>query len=132
MGKNEEIRKPTFNQTTDNIERRRWILNQLRKGKLPKRVIDEVQERYSLAPSTAYNVVYECNAELNKSLKDLSDDAANYLLKTLQGIVEDSLEEKDRKSALKSLELISKITKSNDESPKIDINFGFNFTDEGK
>jgi len=108
-------------------ERSIFVLTKFKKGWLPKDVIEEVIDRYSLAPSTAKNFVYDLHAEYKKSLKDLSDDAASYCLGTLQGIVSDSLEEGDRNSALRAIDQIQKVTKVGGDDNKVDLNIRFDF-----
>ncbi len=113
-------------------ERKKFITKHLRKGKVPAQVIELVMEEYGVAYDTAYQLVYAVNKDINDSLKELYDNAAEYLTRNLQSLTEDSLEAKDRKSALKSLELLAKICKVGSEDGKMDINisFGFDFTND--
>lgn len=108
-------------------ERTLFVLKKFKKGWLPKDVIDEVINKYGVAPTTAKNFVYDIHAEYKKSLKELSDDAANYCLGVLQGIVSDSLGDDDRTSALRALDQIQKVTKVGSDDNKVDLNVRFDF-----
>lgn len=107
---------------------KKYIIGRLRNGAIPKSVIHEVEEKFNLSESYSTQLVYETNKVLKESLKDLSEDAANYVLETVQNIVESSLEEGDKKSALKGIELLAKVTKLFDEKPQVTVNnYGFEF-----
>lgn len=114
------------------IERKKFINKHLRRGKLPAQVIELVMEEYDLAYDTSYQLVYAVNKEIKDSLKDLSDNAAEYLMNNLQSLAEQSLEDKDRKTAIKAYELLAKITKVGQEENKttINLNFGFDFSED--
>ena len=116
------------------IERKKFIAKHLRRGKVPAQVIELVMEEYGLEYNTSYQLVYSVNKEINESLKELYDNAAQYLTRNLQSLAEESLEDKDRKSALKSYELLAKICKVGSEDGKMDINisFGFDFTNNSE
>lgn len=125
-----EERKPQ-NKT---IERKKFIAKHLRRGKTPAQVIELVMDEYDLAYDTSYQLVYAVNKEINDSLKELYDNAAEYLLRNLQSLAAEALDDKDRKSALKAYEQLAKICKVGAEDGKMDIsiNFGFEFTDEDR
>lgn len=110
-------------------ERYKWIANQLRRGRTAASLIPVVSEKFGIAESTAYNNVYEVNGLLNKSLKDLSDKSADYVLTNLQRIVEDTTDAGETALTLKALEQIAKTTKlySDKEQPDVNINIGFDF-----
>ena len=114
------------------IEKKKFIAKHLKRGKVPAQVIELVMEEYGLEYNTSYNLVYMVNKEINDSLKELYDNAAEYLTRNLQGLAEEATEDKDRKSALKAYELLTKICKVGSEDGKMDINinFGFDFTDK--
>lgn len=109
------------------IEKRKFITQQLKKGRLPKEVIEMVMEKYDVNRDWAASLTYSCNAQIKESLKDLYDDAADYLTSNLQALAADALEKNDRKSALKAYELLAKITKVGSEDGKIDFNIHFDF-----
>ena len=108
-------------------ERRLFVFNKLKKGWKPRDIIEEVIDKYQLSENYANKFVYECNKEYNLSLKDISDDAASYCIGTLQGIISDSLEEKDRSNALKAIDILQKITKLTDNTQKVDLDIKFDF-----
>ena len=108
-------------------ERKIFVFNKLKKGWKPRDIIDEVIDKYQLSENYANKLVYECNKEYNLSLKDISDNAANYCIGTLQGIISDSLEEKDRSNALKAIDILQKITKLTDNTQKVDLDIKFDF-----
>lgn len=108
-------------------ERKIFVFNKLKKGWKPKDIIEEVIDEYGLTENYANKFVYNCNKEFNESLKDISNDAASYCIGTLQGIICDSLEEKDRSNALKAIDLLQKITKLTDNTQKVDLDIKFDF-----
>lgn len=111
-------------------ERRLFVFNKLKKGWKPKDIIEEVIDKYGLTENYANKFVYNCNKEFNESLKEISDSAANYCIGVLQGIVVDSLEEKDRSNALKAIDLLQKVTKVGGDNPQQDLNIRFSFNTE--
>lgn len=120
------------NEQVKTKERKKFIAKHLKRGKVPAQVIELVMEEYGLAYDTSFQLVYAVNKEINDSLKELYDNAAQYLTRNLQGVAEEALDDKDRKSALKAYELLAKICKVGSEDGKMDINinFGFSFSDE--
>ena len=108
-------------------ERKIFVFNKLKKGWKPKDIIEEIIDKYQLSENYANKFVYNCNKEFNESLKDISNDAASYCIGTLQGIICDSLEEKDRSNALKAIDILQKITKLTDNTQKVDLDIKFDF-----
>lgn len=111
-------------------ERKIFVFNKLKKGWKPKDIIEEVIDKYGLTENYANKFVYNCNKEYNESLKEISDSAANYCIGVLQGIVVDSLEEKDRANALKAIDLLQKVTKVGSEDTNRDLNIRFTFNSD--
>lgn len=120
--------------TKATIERRKYIIDQLKKGKLPKEVIVLTVEKFDVSYSVADKLVYNCNREIKESLQDFYDEAADYIVTNLQDINQEAREKGDRKNALKALEQLAKIVKvgADDGKQDITINFGFDFTDDSK
>lgn len=116
------------------IDRKKFIARHLRRGKVPAQVIELVMEEYGLGYDQSYQLVYNVNKEINDSLKELYDKAAEYLVRNLQSLAAEALDDKDRKSALKAYEQLAKICKvgADDGKQDITINFGFEFTDDNK
>ena len=108
-------------------ERKIFVFNKLKKGWKPRDIIDEIIDKYQLSENYANKFVYNCNKEFNESLKDISDNAASYCIGTLQGIISDSLDEKDRSNALKAIDILQKITKLTDNTQKVDLDIKFDF-----
>ena len=108
-------------------ERKIFVFNKLKKGWKPRDIIEEIIDKYQLSENYANKFVYNCNKEFNESLKDISDKAASYCIGTLQGIISDSLEEKDRSNALKAIDILQKITKLTDNTQKVDLDIKFDF-----
>lgn len=113
-------------------EKKKFIFQHLRKGKLPKEVIQLVVEEYDVCEERAEQLVYGCTKELKDRLKDLADNAAEYLMNNVQSLAAQALEDGDRKTAIKSYELLAKICKVGQEDPRttVNINFGFDFSDD--
>lgn len=108
-------------------ERKIFVFNKLKKGWKPRDIIEEIIDKYQLSENYANKFVYNCNKEYNESLKELSDSAANYCIGVLQGVISDSLEEKDRSNALKAIDILQKITKLTDNTQKVDLDIKFDF-----
>ena len=109
------------------IERRKFIIEQLKKGKLPKEVIVLTVEKFDVSYSIADKLVYNCNKEIKESLQDFYDEAADYIVSNLQDINQEAREKGDRKNALKALEQLAKIVKVGADDNKIDFNIHFDF-----
>ena len=111
---------------------KKYVFKKLRSGAVPKFLIEDVMEKYSIGESQARRIVYDCNATLNKTVEEMANDAASYVIRNLQKIAEDALEDGDRKNAIKSMELLAKITKIAESDGKLDVNvtFDFNTDDE--
>lgn len=113
-------------------EKKKWIIGRLRKGRLPKQLIEEVMEKYDLKVDQAEKLVYDCNKNLKESLKEMYDDAAGYISNNVQAIAEDALDAKDRKAAIEAYKLLAKVLKvgSEDGKQEVTVNFGFSFDDK--
>lgn len=130
MSKNNEGKVKTGRpngMTKATIERRKFIIDQLKKGKLPKEVIVLTVEKFDVSYSIADKLVYNCNKEIKESLQDFYDEAADYIVSNLQDINQEAREKGDRKSALKALEQLAKIVKVGADDNKIDFNIHFDF-----
>ena len=109
------------------ISRKKFIASQLRRGKVPAQVIELVMDKYGLGKDQSYQLVYNVNKEINDSLKELYDNVADYLVRNLQSLAAEALEDKDRKSALKAYEQLAKICKVGADDNKIDFQIHFDF-----
>ena len=130
MSKNNEGKVKTgrpSGMTKATIERRKFIIDQLKKGKLPKEVIVLTVEKFDVSYSIADKLVYNCNKEIKESLQDFYDEAADYIVSNLQDINQEAREKGDRKNALKALEQLAKIVKVGVDDNKIDFNIPFDF-----
>ena len=130
MSKNNEGKVKTGRpngMTKATIERRKFIIDQLKKGKLPKEVIVLTVEKFDVSYSIADKLVYNCNKEIKESLQDFYDEAADYIVYNLQDINQEAREKGDRKNALKALEQLAKIVKVGADDNKIDFNIHFDF-----
>ena len=110
---------------------KKYIFKKLRSGAVPKFLIEDVMEKYALGESQARRIVYDCNATLNTTVEEMANEAASYALRNLQKLTEDAIEAGDRKSAIKSMELLAKITKITDDRPNITVNANFGFDFDG-
>lgn len=115
-----------INRSTPDFRKKMYLFH-LKAGKTPKWVINWAQEEYGLAPSTAYNEVYEVNGMLNKDIEELSKNASQYIVNTIVGSIE-MMPETCFKEKVKYLDLLAKITKVYDNKPEINLhNWGFKF-----
>ena len=110
---------------------KKYIFKKLRSGAVPKFLIEDVMEKYALGESQARRIVYECNATLNTTVEEMANEAASYVMRNLQKLTEDAIGAGDRKSAIKSMELLAKITKITDDRPNITVNANFGFDFDG-
>ena len=110
---------------------KKYIFKKLRSGAVPKFLIEDVMEKYDLGESQARRIVYDCNATLNTTVEEMANEAASYVMRNLQKLTEDAIEAGDRKSAVKSMELLAKITKITDDRPNITVNANFGFDFDG-
>ena len=110
---------------------KKYIFKKLRSGAVPKFLIEEVMEKYALGESQARRIVYDCNSILNTTVEEMANEAAAYVMRNLQKLTEDAIEAGDRKSAVKSMELLAKITKITDDRPNITVNANFGFDFDG-
>ena len=111
-------------------ERKIFVFNKLKKGWKVKDIVEELIDKYQLSENYANKFAYSCNKEYNESLKEISDNAANYCIGVLQGVISDSLDEKDRTSALKAIDLLQKVTKVGSDDTNRDLNIRFSFNTE--
>lgn len=110
------------------VQAEKYAIQQYRKGRLPAQVIPEIMKKYDYTESTAYDRAYDAWKRFKQSLAHISDNAAEYCLGTLQKIVEESMNDKDRKNALKAIDQIAKILKLTEgERKEIDVNVQFDF-----
>ena len=112
-------------------EIKKYVYKRLRSGAVPKFLIEEIAEKYQLSESQANRIVYDCNSILNTTVEEMVQDAANYVMKNMQKVVEDALADNDRKNAIKGMELIAKVTKITDDRPNITVNANFGFDFDG-
>ena len=112
-------------------EIKKHVFKKLRSGAVPKFLIEEVMEKYALGESQARRIVYDCNATLNTTVEEMANEAASYVMRNLQKLTEDAIGAGDRKSAIKSMELLAKITKITDDRPNITVNANFGFDFDG-
>lgn len=114
------------------LQRELFVIGMLRKGYTRKYTAAKLEEKFGLSPSTSKEIVNEVGRELNKGLASLREDAAEYIYNTLLSTIDETIEEKDRKSRIRALELLAKVCKvgNTDEKTEVHINFGFNFSDE--
>ena len=114
------------------VQAEKYAIKQYRRGRLPAQVIPEIMEKFEYAESTAYDRAYDAWKKYKQSLAHISDNAAEYCLGTLQKIVEDSMNDSDRKNALKALDQIAKILKLTEGERKVDVNVNFGFDFDGE
>ena len=114
------------------LQRELFVIGMLRKGYTRKYTAAKLEEKFGLSPSTSKEIVNEVGRELTKGLASLREDAAEYIYNTLLSTIDETIEEKDRKSRIRALELLAKVCKvgATDEKTEVHINFGFSFSDE--
>lgn len=106
------------------------ILKKLSRGVTPKTVMEWVVDNYNLSHDRAKTVVYQLNSDLHKSLKEITDNAAEYISTTLIGEIEACEEDSDRKNKLRAIELLAKTLKVGEVKESTDLNIHFDFGNE--
>lgn len=116
-----EVDKPT---------RCKEYLKLLKNGNTPATVVQYAVDEFKLSPYTARNEVYEVNAELYKSIEEVREEAANYVINALIGEIE-KLENKPN-AKIKAIDVLAKILKLYDVNQNVVLNnnYGFKFNDE--
>ncbi len=113
--------------TDKTVERDLYIVKELRRGHSRRWVAAQLEEKFGYTPMTAKNYVDEVGSELNKSLKELTEDAAEYIYNTLLATIDESITENDRKNRLKALELLAKVCNVGSKEDQMDINIHLDF-----
>lgn len=114
--------------TTDKrIQRDLFIIKELRKGHSRRWVVAQLEEKFGYTTTTAKQYVDEIGSELNKSLKGMTEDAAEYIYNTLLATIDESINQDDRKNRLKALEMLAKICNVGPKEDQIEVNIHLDF-----
>lgn len=111
-------------------ERRAFIRKRLKNGAIPADVIEEVIDKYAVSHDTAYQDVYKINAEINKAVKDLAPQAAEYIVNVMQTAVSKAMDMGDVKGATAAATLLAKVTKCDSPETQVNVNFSFNYGED--
>lgn len=91
------------------VLRRRTIMEMLGKGMSKMSIAKDLEKRWDISNSTAYNYIKDTFQYIAKNYKEDYDKLKDILMHKLESIAEDATNARDRKSALKAYDQISKL-----------------------
>lgn len=109
--------------------RRRVIMEMLGKGKSKMTISKELGARWDISESTAYNYIKDTFKYIAEHYKEDYDKLKDILMHKLESLAEEATEARDRKSALRAYEQISKLAGLYTEKVEMqtETNIKFNF-----
>lgn len=111
------------------VLRRRTIMEMLGKGMSKMSIAKDLETRWDISNSTAYNYIKDTFQYIAKNYKEDYDKLKDILMHKLESLAEDATNARDRKSALKAYDQISKLAGLYTEQVKVeaDTNIKFDF-----
>ena len=91
------------------VLRRRTIMEMLGKGMSKMSIAKDLEKRWDISNSTAYNYIKDTFQYIAKNYKEDYDKLKDILMHKLESLAEDATNARDRKSALKAYDQISKL-----------------------
>lgn len=85
--------------------RKQIILQEIAKGKKLSRIINELAEDWGLSTATVRGIMYECFQEMEEDYANLK----NQNIMRLDGIIEDTMQDKNYKESIKALDVQNKL-----------------------
>lgn len=89
--------------------RRRTIMEMLGKGMTKMSISKDLGKRWDISESTAYNYIKDTFKYIAENYKEDYDKLKDILMHKLESLAEEATEARDRKSALRAYEQISKL-----------------------
>jgi transposase len=109
--------------------RRRVIMEMLGKGKTKMSISKELGTRWDISESTAYNYIKDAMKYIAENYKEDYDKLKDILMHKLESLAEEATQARDRKSALRAYDQISKLAGLYTEKVEVqqDTNIHFDF-----
>ena len=109
--------------------RRRTIMEMLGKGMTKMSISKDLGKRWDISESTAYNYIKDTFKYIAENYKEDYDKLKDILMHKLESLAEEATEARDRKSALRAYEQISKLAGLYTEKVEVqaDTNIRFDF-----
>lgn len=109
--------------------RRRTIMEMLGKGMTKMSISKDLGKRWDISESTAYNYIKDTFKYIAENYKEDYDKLKDILMHKLESLAEEATEARDRKSALRAYEQISKLAGLYTEKVEVqqDTNIHFDF-----
>lgn len=111
------------------VLRRRTIMEMIGKGMTRMSIAKELETRWDISNTTAYNYIRDTFKYIAENYKQDYDKLKDILMHKLESLAEDATNARDRKSALKAYDQISKLAGFYTEQVKVeaDTNIKFDF-----
>lgn len=91
------------------VLRRRTIMEMIGKGMTRMSIAKELEKRWDISNTTAYNYIRDTFKYIAENYKEDYDKLKDILMHKLESLAEEATEARDRKSALRAYEQISKL-----------------------
>lgn len=111
------------------VLRRRTIMEMIGKGMTRMSIAKELETRWDISNTTAYNYIRDTFKYIAENYKQDYDKLKDILMHKLESLAEDATNARDRKSALKAYDQISKLAGLYTEKVEVqqDTNIHFDF-----
>lgn len=111
------------------VLRRRTIMEMIGKGMTRMSIAKELEKRWDISNTTAYNYIRDTFKYIAENYKEDYDKLKDILMHKLESLAEEATEARDRKSALRAYEQISKLAGLYTEKVEVqqDTNIHFDF-----
>jgi hypothetical protein len=111
------------------VLRRRTIMEMIGKGMTRMSISKELEKRWDISNTTAYNYIRDTFKYIAENYKEDYDKLKDILMHKLESLAEEATEARDRKSALRAYEQISKLAGLYTEKVEVqqDTNIHFDF-----
>lgn len=111
------------------VLRRRTIMEMIGKGMTRVSIAKELETRWDISNTTAYNYIRDTFKYIAENYKQDYDKLKDILMHKLESLAEDATNARDRKSALKAYDQISKLAGLYTEKVEVqqDTNIHFDF-----
>lgn len=91
------------------VLRRRTIMEMIGKGMTRMSISKELEKRWDISNTTAYNYIRDTFKYIAENYKEDYDKLKDILMHKLESLAEEATEARDRKSALRAYEQISRL-----------------------
>lgn len=111
------------------VLRRRTIMEMIGKGMTRMSIAKDLEKRWDISNTTAYNYIRDTFKYIAENYKQDYDKLKDILMHKLESLAEEATEARDRKSALRAYEQISRLAGLYTEKVEVqqDTNIHFDF-----